>query len=281
MGSYGVVYKANWRDTVVAVKKMHEMNMDAKSLDDFKREAKLLELLNPHPNVVLFLGITSPPQPLAIITEFCAGGSLWSHLQTNAKVSLEEQNKIFHGVLLGILHLESENIVHRDLAARNVLLTEDFDVKVTDFGLSRYGRENESHTTKSDVGPIKWMAPECIRDRLYSFKSDVWAFGVLMWEVVCREEPFLKMNTLDVAMGVCFNNMRLKIPENCNPLFAKIMKECWESDPENRPSFKQIYSEFNWKEESSSKSTKMSQTNIIKAQTRGYGYISGNKESFK
>jgi len=241
MGSYGVVHKAIWRKREVAVKTLHESSMDEKSLQDFKGEAIILGSMKPHTNVVLFLGITSPPQPLAIVTEFCAGGSLWHYIKSDVKITVADQYKIFTGVVCGMMHLHNENIIHRDLATRNVLLTNKFEMKVTDFGLSRYGKENEIQTTKSNVGPVKWMPPESIREKIYSFKSDSWSFGVFMWEVICRTEPWASLPAMDIAMKVCFENLRLVIPDNCEPLFSKLMKDCWSTDPEKRPSMKQLY----------------------------------------
>jgi len=206
---------------------------------DFKSEANLLSTLRPHPNVVLFLGITSPPQPLTIVSEFCAGGSLYQYIRSPAKIGQIEQHKILSGIARGMLHLHSEKIIHRDLAARNVLLTDNFDVKVTDFGLSRKGGE-QSEVTRSDVGPLKWMPPEAILEKIYSTKSDVWSYGVVIWEIICRSDPYPNEDAVKAAMTVCYEKARLPIPDHCAQMFAALMKACWEQDPERRPSFKDI-----------------------------------------
>eukprot|EP00027_Filamoeba_sp_ATCC50430_P009694 CAMPEP_0168557866 /NCGR_PEP_ID=MMETSP0413-20121227/9660_1 /TAXON_ID=136452 /ORGANISM="Filamoeba nolandi, Strain NC-AS-23-1" /LENGTH=705 /DNA_ID=CAMNT_0008588939 /DNA_START=117 /DNA_END=2234 /DNA_ORIENTATION=+ len=239
-GSFGVVFKCKWRETVVAVKQLNDA-LDEKALNDFRGEAAILTALKPHPNVVLFMGITSPPQPVTIVTEYCAKGSLFSYLHGNEKISMDMQYKILLGIARGMLHLHSENIIHRDLAARNILLTEHMEVKVSDFGMSRQKEAGVAESkTKSDVGPLKWMAPEAIRRKLYSVKSDVWSFGVVMWELLARQEPYPDLDPVEAAMSVVHEGLRLEAPQGTPPGLDNIMKQCWSTDPESRPSFKEI-----------------------------------------
>jgi serine/threonine protein kinase len=140
-----------------------------------------------------------------------------------------------------MLHLHSENIIHRDLAARNILLTANLDAKVSDFGLSRQKEAKEFESkTKSDVGPLKWMSPEAIKKKVYSTKSDVWSYSILMWEVIARREPYPKMDSVTAAMAVCHEDLRPTIPAYCEPVFSRLMQSCWNTDPEERPSFKEI-----------------------------------------
>eukprot|EP01119_Soliformovum_irregulare_P023430 TRINITY_DN8171_c0_g2_i5.p1 TRINITY_DN8171_c0_g2~~TRINITY_DN8171_c0_g2_i5.p1 ORF type:complete len:697 (-),score=142.45 TRINITY_DN8171_c0_g2_i5:250-2340(-) len=223
-GSYGTVFQATWRETVVAVKQLHtSLNFDQKAITDFKGEVEILSRLRPHPNVVLFMGITSPPQPLTIVTEFCARGSLYA-LMKNMNFYFDGflQKKFLLGIARGMLHLHSESIVHRDLAARNVLLTENMEPKVADFGLSRKDSENESNQTKSGVGPLKWMPPESIKDKVYSTQSDVWAYGVVIWEIVVRGDPWPEMDTVKAAMGVCYEGLRLQFPATTDPTLSQL-----------------------------------------------------------
>jgi len=144
-----------------------------------------------------------------------------------------------------MLHLHSEKIIHRDLAARNILLTENFDPKVSDFGLSRYKQASEdTGKTKSDVGPLKWMAPESIRMKTYSTASDVWSYGVVMWELVARVEPYQDLDPVNAAMAVCHQHRRLIVPESCDSTLGDVMQKCWTDEPEKRPSFKDICAYF-------------------------------------
>eukprot|EP01119_Soliformovum_irregulare_P004195 TRINITY_DN15204_c0_g1_i1.p1 TRINITY_DN15204_c0_g1~~TRINITY_DN15204_c0_g1_i1.p1 ORF type:complete len:1031 (-),score=194.78 TRINITY_DN15204_c0_g1_i1:231-3323(-) len=236
-GSFGIVCSAMWRETVIAVKQMHSnLTDDEKSLRDFQREADLLSKLRPHPHVVLFLGITVPPQPLTIITEYCGGGSLYSLFTT--EISLSRKKSILLGIARGMLHLHREFIIHRDLACRNVLLSENHEPKVSDFGLSRI--DTDENKTVSEVGPLKWMSPEAISEKKYSTKSDVWSFGVVIFELVTQAAPFPDMDGVEAAMAVCYKGLTLLPPKDCDPTLATLMQQCFKKDPGERPTFNDI-----------------------------------------
>jgi len=114
-------------------------------------------------------------------------------------------------------------------------------VKVSDFGMSRQKEAgSESGSTKSDVGPLKWMAPESIKDKIYSHKSDVWSYGVVMWEVITRSDPYPGMDAVPAAMAVVYENKRLPFPDFVDDTFKTIMTGCWQKEPAARPSFKEI-----------------------------------------
>eukprot|EP01117_Protostelium_nocturnum_P011595 TRINITY_DN4209_c0_g1_i1.p1 TRINITY_DN4209_c0_g1~~TRINITY_DN4209_c0_g1_i1.p1 ORF type:complete len:1530 (+),score=362.20 TRINITY_DN4209_c0_g1_i1:189-4778(+) len=240
-GAYGVVYRCNWRELTVACKQIRSERISEQSLKDFLSEVSILQGLRPHPNVVLFMGLTFPPQPLSIITEFCDGGSLYDYLLEN-DVSLEQKYKFIRGISLGLLHLHLEKVIHRDLAARNILLTKHLDVKVSDFGLSREQAQDSAALTNSEIGPIKWMAPESIRSRQYSVKSDVYSFGTVVYEILTELEPYQGMTAMDVAIGVTTRDLKLEIPEEIEDMWAKLMSQCWERDPADRPDLQQICS---------------------------------------
>jgi len=140
-----------------------------------------------------------------------------------------------------MLHLHAEGLVHRDLAARNVLVGEGFEVKISDFGLSRPAFGGSQHTN-NPIGPVRWMAPECIGESKYSKKSDVWAFGVTAWEVITRDVPYKNLTLPQVVVGVVNETIQLEIPSSCPPILAQIMNLCWNRNPELRPSFADIVS---------------------------------------
>jgi len=177
-GAFGVVYRAQWRSCDVAVKQLINQDMmEQEHIEAFVREVQLLESLRPHPNLVLFLGIIQPPN-LSLVTEFCEGGDLLTYIRKmNPELSFR---KIWlSDIASAMLHLHNENIIHRDLAARNILLTGALRAKVTDFGFSRQIESSDTQSkTSSDVGPLKWMAPEALVNRTYSNKSDVYSFSI-------------------------------------------------------------------------------------------------------
>eukprot|EP01119_Soliformovum_irregulare_P011028 TRINITY_DN2733_c0_g2_i1.p1 TRINITY_DN2733_c0_g2~~TRINITY_DN2733_c0_g2_i1.p1 ORF type:complete len:811 (+),score=148.20 TRINITY_DN2733_c0_g2_i1:68-2434(+) len=236
-GGFGVVYRARWREMDVAVKRLlNEDHMQAEDIINFKVEAQVLKNLKSHPNVVLFLGIMSAPNPLSIVMEYCDGGSLWNAVE-RAPLPFKTMAKLLHQVALGMLHLHSENVVHRDLAARNILLQHGMEVaKVCDFGLSRNVEKKDS-TTKSEVGPLKWMAPESLEDRRYSSKSDVWSFGVLVWEVTHQSEPYPHLTAVEAAIAVISRREMPQIQPHVHASLRSLMNACWQRDPLERPDF--------------------------------------------
>eukprot|EP01117_Protostelium_nocturnum_P010070 TRINITY_DN3593_c0_g1_i4.p1 TRINITY_DN3593_c0_g1~~TRINITY_DN3593_c0_g1_i4.p1 ORF type:complete len:384 (+),score=90.75 TRINITY_DN3593_c0_g1_i4:3338-4489(+) len=237
-GGYGVVSKANWRGMEVAVKQIKSENVNEQELRDFLHEVALIQGLGSHPNVVLFMGITFPPQPLSMVLEFCEGGSLHSYVRNN-QVSMEQQMTFVRGIAKGMLHLHKEKIIHRDLAARNILLSKHLEVKVADFGLSRQ-QNNEIETTKSNIGPIRWMAPEAINRRQYSSMSDAFSFGICIWEILVGKDPHEEMSLIEVAIAVTTRGLRPTIPPGTDQVLSKLMTTCWATVPEERPDFEEI-----------------------------------------
>jgi len=138
--------------------------------------------------------------------------------------------------------LHSEGVFHRDLAARNVLLTSGGQAKISDFGLSRTGSGGVSQTV-TKTGPLKWMAPESIRYRVYSVQSDVWSFGVTLWEIVCRDEPYSHLDAVQAALEVTQGEppLRLQPPAYCPAILSELMQQCFFTEPQHRPDFKMIH----------------------------------------
>jgi predicted Ser/Thr protein kinase/uncharacterized protein YkvS len=237
-GSYGKVCLGRWNDNPVALKFCKEKE----GLDDFLKEAGLMVELPPHPNIVQVFGISiDGPQPILVL-EYCAGGSLDKFLfDSGQPLSEEYKIQLVKGIARGMLHLHRHNIIHRDLAARNILLTATKEPKISDFGMSRVlQREDEEGQTKTNIGPIRWMAPESISKRKYSKKSDVWSFGIVVWEIVAQREPHSDIEIVDAAVQIRDKGLVPKIPENCPPLLREIMLLCWKQQPEERPTFQEI-----------------------------------------
>jgi serine/threonine protein kinase len=170
-GAYGVVFQGRHRGVEVAIKQLDVKGGVSspdyeEQLQTFKEEADFMMKLPPHKNVVALIGVTPPPN-FWIITEFLSKGSLYNLLHSAEKIADATQINIIRGIAAGMAHLHAQSIVHRDLAARNILLDNQLNAKISDFGLSRFGGEDEEIKTKSDVGPIKWMSPEAIKDKVY------------------------------------------------------------------------------------------------------------------
>jgi serine/threonine protein kinase len=249
-GAFGKVYKGKWRGATVAVKVCTDFQlamMTADTIENIRQEACLMELLGNHPNVISFVGAVTKGDYFALVTEYCPYGSMYDlfiakKTDLRKPVTRDMLIKMLRDAARGILHLHSEHVIHRDISARNMLVAKDTTVRVTDFGLSRLRQDTEESyaTTKSNVGPVKWMAPEAITKRIYSEKSDSWSFGVLVWEMVTQNEPWQNVALLDIAIGVGRKGWTLKIPKNCDPFFKRLMKDCWKQQPEKRPSFQEI-----------------------------------------
>jgi len=242
-GASGVVSYAIWRMQHCAVKQLLA-TVTEKDIQDFNSEAELLMNLRPHTNVVSFYGICK--DPLCIVTEFLPGGSLSSYLRSDAKIDLDQVLTWAVETSAGMSHLHDEGVVHRDLASRNLLLDKNLSVKITDFGMSRIisNQEGAADVTKSDVGPLKWMAPECILEKKYSQKSDSYAFGITLIEMLTRQEPYPGQSAVNIAIGVTRDNLRPPIPEYAPSQLADLIKKCYERVGEDRPTFKMIYDEL-------------------------------------
>jgi hypothetical protein len=236
-GSYGKVCLGKWNAAPVALKFCRKKG----NVEDFMREIRLMIELPPHPNVVQWFGVSlDGPQPI-IVLEYCAGGSLDQLLfQTNVILSDEQKIRLVRGIAAGMLHLHKHNIVHRDLAARNILLTASGVPKISDFGMSRILEKDDEGKTNSTIGPACWMAPESLAHRNYSKKSDVWTFGIVIYEIVAQCEPHKDQNLFEVVTRIRDEGLTPTIPTNCPPKLRELMQMCWKMQPEQRPNFEAI-----------------------------------------
>jgi serine/threonine protein kinase len=190
-GAFGVVYKGRWRNIEVAIKEVkYEAMSDPAQIASLEQEAVKMANMRAHQNVVQLYGLVQ--HPLSIVVEFCAKGALddWLRSDDGLAASTTQLLKIVNGIAKGVAHLHAENIIHRDLAARNILLSEGLLPKVADFGMSRDNQGEDKNQTKSHVGPLKWMAPEQLLKQQYSRASDVFAFGVVIYETLSGREPW-------------------------------------------------------------------------------------------
>lgn len=193
-----------------------------------------------HPHIIKLVGIVSG-SPFLIVMELARHGELRAFLQANRE-TLSAPTLLLYTFQLStaLSYLESKKFVHRDIAARNVLVSAHDCVKLGDFGLSRWVEEHSYYKASKGKLPIKWMAPESINFRRFTSASDVWMFGVCMWEILqLGIKPFQGVRNNDVIKRI-ENGERLALPTNCPPRLYSLMSLCWSYEPHRRPSFREI-----------------------------------------
>ncbi|KAL6058027.1 Tyrosine-protein kinase abl1 [Balamuthia mandrillaris] len=247
-GNFGKVYKGMWRGCEVAVKRVGDASrpLDERQLSQFRQEAAIMKELRPHSFILQFLGFCAEADNACLVMEFLPLGNLLSYLrrlkQEENILSLDDLfvARLAMELSAGMSHLHSEGFLHRDLACRNILLKKDsFGVLhpvISDFGLSRH---MEVYVPTVAYGPYKWMPPEFIDSERNVFEqgSDVWSFGVMLWEILMMgEDPFPGLAPQTAAIAV-LRGKRLPLPENCAPWLALVLQSCWLELPEERPTF--------------------------------------------
>lgn len=243
IGSYGEVYHADLKGTEVAVKKFLDQDFSGDALAQFKSEVEIMLRLR-HPNVVLFMGAITRTPHFSILTEFLPRGSLYRLLhRPNFRLEEKRRLRMAFDVAKGMnyLHTSHPPIVHRDLKSPNLLVDKHWAVKVCDFGLSSI-KHHTFLSSKSTAGTPEWMAPEVLRNEPANEKCDIYSFGVILWELATTRIPWKGLNPMQVVGAVGFQNRRLEIPEDVDPVVAQIVCDCWQTEPHLRPSFSQIMS---------------------------------------
>ncbi|XP_053320359.1 tyrosine-protein kinase Fes/Fps [Spea bombifrons] len=245
-GNFGEVYSGRLRsdNTPVAVKTCRDtLPPDVK--DKFLMEARILKQYS-HPNIVKLIGVCTQKQPIYIVMELVQGGDFLTFLRNdNHKLKVKDLIRMVENAAAGMEYLESKHCIHRDLAARNCLVTEKNILKISDFGMSR---EEEDGVYSSTGGmkqiPVKWTAPEALNYGRYSSESDVWSFGILLWEAfTLGAVPYTTMNNQETRKAID-EGIRLPAPEMCPEDIYKLMLRCWEYDPRKRPSFSIMHQEL-------------------------------------
>ncbi|EDO47094.1 predicted protein, partial [Nematostella vectensis] len=226
---------------------------------DLLSELKILIHVGSHKNIVNLLGACTkgPQRDLWIILEFCANGDLLSYLKKKRDIydpawcaPSEDHDVQFtqmelvsaaYQVARGMEFLASRRCIHRDLAARNVLIADDYVLKVADFGLARDVYKNEEYVKHTPgLVPIKWIAIESLTDKIYSQKSDVWSYGVLLWEIfTLGGNPYPDLHPSDV-FEYLLDGKRMEKPVDCAQEIYNIMTDCWVLSPEDRPTFTEL-----------------------------------------
>ncbi|OCT67253.1 tyrosine-protein kinase BTK [Xenopus laevis] len=238
-GQFGVVKYGKWRGQHdVAIKMIKEGSM---SEDEFIEEAKCMMKLS-HQNLVQLYGVCTKQRPIFIITEFLSNGCLLNYLkELRARVSQGDLLSMCSDVCAAMTYLESKQYLHRDLAARNCLVTADGIVKVSDFGLSRYVLDDEYTSSLGSKFPVRWSSPEVLLYCKFSSKSDVWSFGVLMWEVfTLGRMPYDRFTNNEIVEQIT-RGVRLYRPQLATDRVYNIMVSCWAEKADDRPTFRNLH----------------------------------------
>lgn len=244
--------------TVVAVKMLKEGHTDA-DVKDLVCEMEVMKMIGKHVNIINLLGCCCKDGPLYVIVEYAPHGNLKDFLRSHRfgtanyedMISGEKEKKILtqkelisfaYQIARGMEHLASRRCIHRDLAARNVLVSDGYVMKIADFGLARdiHSQEYYRKTTTGKL-PIRWMAPESLEEKFYDSQSDVWSFGVLLWEIMTLGgNPYSSIPTWDNLLEHLKKGKRLEQPPLCSIDIYLFMRECWHYRPEERPTFSEI-----------------------------------------
>ncbi|XP_021117954.1 ephrin type-A receptor 5 isoform X6 [Heterocephalus glaber] len=229
------------RELPVAIKTL-KVGYTEKQRRDFLGEASIMGQFD-HPNIIHLEGVVTKSKPVMIVTEYMENGSLDTFLKKNdGQFTVIQLVGMLRGIAAGMKYLSDMGYVHRDLAARNILINSNLVCKVSDFGLSRVLEDDPeaAYTTRGGKIPIRWTAPEAIAFRKFTSASDVWSYGIVMWEVVSYgERPYWEMTNQDVIKAV-EEGYRLPSPMDCPAALYQLMLDCWQKDRNSRPKFDDI-----------------------------------------
>eukprot|EP00066_Takifugu_rubripes_P024523 XP_011613789.1 PREDICTED: fibroblast growth factor receptor 1-A-like isoform X1 [Takifugu rubripes] len=244
------------RVTKVAVK-MLKSDATEKDLSDLISEMEMMKIIGKHKNIINLLGACTQDGPLYVIVEYASKGNLREYLRARRppgmeycynpdqvpveNMSIKDLVSCAFQVARGMEYLASKKCIHRDLAARNVLVTEDNVMKIADFGLARdiHHIDYYKKTTNGRL-PVKWMAPEALFDRIYTHQSDVWSFGVLLWEIFTLGGSPYPGVPVEELFKLLKEGHRMDKPSTCTHELYMMMRDCWNAVPSQRPTFKQL-----------------------------------------
>uniref|UniRef100_W8BKV1 receptor protein-tyrosine kinase n=1 Tax=Ceratitis capitata TaxID=7213 RepID=W8BKV1_CERCA len=262
-GAFGRVVMAEVNNAIVAVKMVKEGHTDD-DIASLVREMEVMKIIGKHINIINLLGCCSQSGPLYVIVEFAPHGNLKDFLNKNrplAAGTLKDYGEQQHQLPLpkhhltekhlisfafqiarGMEYLASRRCIHRDLAARNVLVSDDYVMKIADFGLARDIQDTDYYRKNTNGRlPIKWMAPESLQDKFYDSQSDVWSYGILLWEIMTfGAQPYPTIMSAEELYSYLMSGQRMEKPPKCSLNIYMLMRQCWHFDAMARPTFVEI-----------------------------------------
>ncbi|XP_034480747.1 fibroblast growth factor receptor homolog 2 [Drosophila innubila] len=254
--------------TIVAVKMVKEEHTDA-DMASLVREMEVMKMIGKHINIINLLGCCSQNGPLWVIVEYAPHGNLKDFLKQNRPGTLQrrsdsdgyldDRSMVRHQQLgekdlimfafqiaRGMEYLASRRCIHRDLAARNVLVSDGYVMKIADFGLARDIQDTEYYRKNTNGRlPIKWMAPESLQEKFYDSQSDVWSYGVLLWEIMTYgEQPYPNIMSAEELYSYLITGQRMEKPASCTINIYLVMRQCWNFESSARPTFAELVESF-------------------------------------
>uniref|UniRef100_A0A251VL92 Protein kinase domain-containing protein n=1 Tax=Helianthus annuus TaxID=4232 RepID=A0A251VL92_HELAN len=250
-GAHSQLYHGMYKDETVAVKILRVRDEDENTElgtrleSQFIREVALLSCLH-HQNVIKFIAAGRQPRVFCVITEYLSKGSLRAYLHKLEDNNVEDKGilsfemivKMALDIARGMEYVHSQGVIHRDLKPENILVTQDFQLKIADFGVSC--EEGYCDVVSDDPGTYRWMAPEMIKKKPHDRKVDVYGFGLILWEMVAGAIPYKDMTSIQAAFAVMHKSLRPTIPPKCPPAMKTLIQLCWSPDPRKRPEFLKV-----------------------------------------
>lgn len=239
-GGFSEIHKGQWLNLPVAIKVLFDPKINQDLMNEFNNEINKLFLVR-HPNIISLLAICKTNSKLAIVTELASKGSLFDYLHKDnltKEIPLEFKMKISKQLIRTMLYLHENGLVHRDLKTQNLLLDDNYNLKLCDFGLMKSIDELNVGSGQFAGTPV-YMAPEIFNRKAYNEKIDVFAFGTIIWELFMRKVPYVGCDANEIKNKVC-NGEQLFIGKSIPPKIADIINKCRSYDADNRPSFKKL-----------------------------------------